>query len=111
MHLLNLSHCLVGLDSAFRAFSLNCFNFSSLVFILLEMSSAVFSALLFVFTKTNACFSSFMVSKAKSRAPFPVSEEIFLVGINQRDNQKFYKVVGLLNNLNLPGLCCAFLSI
>src|SRR3989338_11601283 len=99
MHLLNLSHCLVGLDSAFRAFSLNCFNFSSLVFILLEMSSAVFSALLFVFTKTSACFPNCIVSKAKSKAGFPVSEEIFLVGINKRDNQKFYKVVGLLKIL------------
>ena len=38
-----------------------------------------------VFAKTKACLPIFIVSRAKSKAAFPVSEEIFLLGIRNRD--------------------------
>jgi len=101
MQLLSLKHCFVGLDKAFKTLSLNSTSFLLSVLIFFEISSAVFSALLFVFAKTKPCFPIFIVSRAKSRAPFPVSEEIFLLGIKKRKNQEFYKFV-VLNNQNIP---------
>src|SRR3989344_5667180 len=86
----NLRHCLVGLDAALRiSFSRSI----SIKAVSLEISSAVFSALLLVGAKTMACLPIFMVSRAR----LMISSGI-LISLKHSKNTYYNALLGLIEN-------------
>src|SRR3989338_11295415 len=87
----SLSHCFVGLGSAFYALSANAFSDSFPSFIFLDISSAVFSADFFVPANIKACFPIFRVSSAMLRTALSDFSSIFRDVIRKEKEKVVYK--------------------